>query len=186
MKGMLRYLTRSALALLLGSGLALAAAAPAAAARVESRHEVTVVKTLPHGYRTAHFGGVPYYLHEGRYYQRQAHGFALVRPPVGAVVVSLPLGNVRLTVGSQLFYRSDNVYYRPVRGGFRVVAQQAPPARLRHIVAGPGQLIVHSGPGHRYPVTTRLHRGTKLIVTERGAGWCRVDLGRGHQGWIRE
>lgn len=186
MKGMLRYWTRGALALLLGSGLLLAGVVPASAARIESRHEVRVVKTLPRGYRTAHFGGVPYYLHEGRYYQRQTRGYILVPPPVGAVVVSLPLGNVRLTIGSQLFYRADNVYYRPVRGGFRVVAPPAPPVRPRHIVAGPRQLVVHSGPGNRYPVTTRLYRGTRVIVTERSAGWCRVDLGHGHRGWIRE
>ncbi len=186
MKGMLRFLTRSALALLLGSGLALAGVAPASAARVESRHQLTVVKTLPRGYRTVHFGGTPYYVHEGRYYRQQAHGYALVRPPVGALVVSLPLGNARVTIGSQFFYRFDDVYYRQVRGGYRVVAPPAFPARPTHIVVRPRQLTVHTGPGGRYPAMTRLHRGTELIVTARSAGWCRVDLGHGRQGWIHE
>jgi uncharacterized protein YgiM (DUF1202 family) len=178
-------LTRCALALLLGAGLVLTGAAPSQADRGEARHDVVVVKTLPRGYHTVHVRGGNYYEHAGRYYQRRHDGYAQVPAPRGAVVVSLPLGNVRLTVGSQVYFHAADVYYQPVRGGYRVVAPPRATPRPLQIMVKARHLNAHAGPGAGYAVVSRLHGGTKLIITGRAPGWYRVDLGSGHQGWIK-
>lgn len=94
---------------------------------------VTVVKTLPRGYRTVVVNRTPYYVHDHHYYSRGPSGYVVVPPPVGAIFASLPIGSVRVTLGTSFFYRSDNVYFRPAPSGYVVIA---PPAAYPFRQAG--------------------------------------------------
>lgn len=183
-------LTHGFIALFLGSALVLAAATPSRADRDDHRRGVVVVKTLPRGFHTLHLAHGDYFEHRGRFYQRHTGGFALVPAPLGALVVNLPLGNVRVNSGGAIYFRLGETYYRPARGGYRVVAAPiavAPPAphhRRERVVVERHWLKVHAGPGTRYPVLVRVRGGTVLSITARRGNWLKVRLDEGGHGWI--
>ena len=185
-----RSFTGGFIALFLGSALVLAAATPSRADRDDHRREVVVVKTLPRGCRTLHLGGVDFFEHEGRFYRAQRGGFARVPAPLGALMVNLPLGHVRVNIGGSLYFRLGETYYQPTRGGYRVVAapvvvaSPAPRHERERVVIEGRWLKVHSGPGSRYPVLTRVRGGTVLTVTAQRSGWLKVHLADGGHGWI--
>lgn len=98
--------------LLSASGFSRGARADGYESQVESRHgagyekganhlqrKMAVVRELPRGYRTVVVGKTRYYEHGHRYYSRVSDGYALLRPPVGAVFATLPIGSVRVTIG---------------------------------------------------------------------------------------
>lgn len=89
--------------------------------RYGHREKVTVVRELPRGHRKVVVKNRPYYVHDHRYYTRGPSGYILVRPPIGAIVASLPFGAVNVTIGGVFYSHYDQVYYRPTRGGYQVV-----------------------------------------------------------------
>ena len=176
--------------LFLGFALALAMATPSRADRGDRRRQVVVLKTLPRDAHTLHRADGDHSESQGRFYRRHHSGLALVPPPLGARVVKLPPGHVRVKVGATVYFRFGATYYRPVRGGYRVVAAPVvvtlPAHRHRHqrvVVAG-RWLGVHAGPAKRSPILTRIRGGSVLIVTGQRNGWLQVRLAGGGKGWI--
>lgn len=67
-------------------------------------------------------GATYFYGHDadaaGMMYRR---GMIVVPPPAGAVISALPGPARQVTVRGNVYYVSDDVYYKPVAGGFTVV-----------------------------------------------------------------
>ncbi len=67
---------------------------------------------LPSHHETVLLRGVRYYVVDGVFYRRHAHGYVVTRAPVGAVVRRLP-ANVRVVrLHGGRYYRVAGVYYR--------------------------------------------------------------------------
>jgi hypothetical protein len=98
-------------------------------------HEVEV---LPHAAVTVHFGGGPFYYHEGVWYRPHGPHYVVVAPPFGVVVPILPPFYTTLWVSGIPYYYANSVYYtwRPEEHGYVVtqppeekeVSTQAAPA----------------------------------------------------------
>ena len=69
-----------------------------------------------------------YYYDEGVYYQPSGNGYAVVAPPVGAVVSYLPTGYITVMVGDDTYYYYGGAFYISQGGSFRVVP--APPGAV--------------------------------------------------------
>lgn len=72
-----------------------------------------IVRHLPNKKVVIHHHGRKYHCHEGRYYRYVGGRFVLDIPPVGIHINFLPVGHVRIRVGSGYVYFSNGVYYRP-------------------------------------------------------------------------
>lgn len=79
--------------------------------RHEKRREIVVV------------GHDRYYYHDGRFFRPSWFGLeiALLTPPIGAVVASIPLGRRVVLVGGFTYYYYNNVYYKSCPNGYLVV-----------------------------------------------------------------
>lgn len=151
------------------------------------QHKVTVVRELPRGYRNVVVGKTRYYEHDHRYYTRVHNGYALVRPPVGAVVATLPFGSVSLTIGGNFYFCADDVYYRPARRGYIVVAapfSRPIPVQAGAVMVWTSTLNVRSGPGEHFPVINQAWQGETLLVNGHTPGWYDVLLPGGGSGWV--
>jgi hypothetical protein len=74
-------------------------------------HEVVIV------------GHERYHYRDGRFYRPGWFGFEffLAKPPIGAIVTTLPFGYTTIIVGGLPYYYYDHVYYRAHASGFTVV-----------------------------------------------------------------
>ncbi len=97
--------------------------------RVGSRHRSDGIHTSQHlrpsprhVYRFRH-GGHRYRYSEGLFYRSYNHGFRVVQAPIGAVILSLPIGYRHMRVSDRDYYRYHDVYYQREFGrrGYRVV-----------------------------------------------------------------
>ncbi|MDX9818030.1 MAG: SH3 domain-containing protein [Desulfococcus multivorans] len=142
------------------------------------------------GLKCYHYHRRPYY--RGRPYWGYSPGYVRVRPPIGSLFLSLPLGCFGFYVGGSIYYYYDDVYYRPVSSGYVVVS---PPAvAVPQIASGEVEytqvsvtaalLNVRSGPGAGHPVFRQVRRGEILTVAEESDGWLYIELGDGEKGWI--
>lgn len=86
------------------------------------------------------FGPNRFFTHRGVFFHQGPHGFVVVNPPVGLIVPTLPIGFSRVYVNNVLHFRFNNIYYRPVHGGFMVVDR--PPM----IVNAPPPVIINTPP----------------------------------------
>ena len=68
--------------------------------------------TLPGGYYTTRFRGVPYYFHQGVWYRHNGLGYVVIRPPLGLFINVLPPFYTTVWFGGIPYYYADNVYYR--------------------------------------------------------------------------
>lgn len=159
--------------------------------RFDQRHrekeKVKVVRELPRGHRKVVVNKTTYYVHDHRFYTRASGGYLSVRPPVGAVVATLPLGSVTLNIGGVFYSRYDDVYYRPVGRGYQVVnapyyAPAAPGGSVVKVWAS--TLNVRSGPGRHFGVIGQAWQGQRLIVSAQAPGWYLVRLPNGLSGWV--
>lgn len=126
------------------------------------------------------------------YYWRHSPGYFAVRPAIGTLYLSLPLGCAGLYIGGSIYYFFDSVYYRPVPSGYVVVAP--PMATVPPITSGEVEytrvsvtvelLNVRSGPGNEHAVIRQLRQGEILEVEEDSDGWLYVTLSDGQQGWV--
>jgi hypothetical protein len=85
----------------------------------------TVVKHVVHTIPTRHavilHGRDRYHYHSGRFYRPWNSGFILVRPPIGLVVLSIPLGSRTVISAGISYHVFGDVYYRRVPAGYQVV-----------------------------------------------------------------
>jgi hypothetical protein len=65
-----------------------------------------------------------YNYHDGRFFRLGWFGFeTIVAAPLGAIVVSIPIGHGTITLGGATYHYYDNIYYRPCSSGYIVVPQ---------------------------------------------------------------
>ncbi|QYM78417.1 hypothetical protein K0B96_14095 [Horticoccus luteus] len=99
-----------------------AAVVAATSAHAEVRARVKVGIGLPNGFAEVHVGKDRYFEHRGTFYRPGPRGgYVVVRAPRGAIVHTLPPRYVRIYLGNTVYYRYDDVYYRPVAGGYVIV-----------------------------------------------------------------
>ena len=61
-----------------------------------------------------YYGGVNYAYYGGYYYRPAATGYVVVKPPLGAIVPTLPPGATATTVNGQTYFVYNDTYYKPV------------------------------------------------------------------------
>lgn len=187
--------------------LALAAPIPAEAGRWHRENEYREHGRHRHPHRAYHpvrVGRHRYFYRGGRFYRRHPRrGYFAVRAPIGAIIAELPAGFQIVLSGGTRYFHFANVYYRPHRRGYRVVAAPAidrrrprprwndpPPAASRHlpdrnwVTVAVEVLNVRSGPGKDHPVIGRVRQGRRLEVHDRSGGWSHVELPHGRRGWV--
>jgi hypothetical protein len=86
-----------------------------------------VVNAVPHAAVAVHFGGGPWYFHEGIWYRPYGGHFVVAAPPIGVVVPVLPPFYTTLWVHGAPYYYANDVYYtwNPDAHGYAVT--NAPP-----------------------------------------------------------
>jgi len=94
--------------------------------------------SLPKNYTPVSYNNANYYTHRGVFYQNTPKGYAVVRPPAGIRVASLPLGFARVILDGILYYRYNDIYYRSANDGGYVVVTTPPGV----IVATPPPVVV--------------------------------------------
>lgn len=84
-------------------------------------------RSLPRGYHTVHYGGAPFFFHEGIWYRRGGPGFVVARPPIGLAIDVLPPFYTTVWFGGVPYYYADDVYYRWDSGESAYVVSDPPP-----------------------------------------------------------
>ncbi len=150
----------------------------------------------PAGSQRVNHGKNHYVFHGGRFYRPGKSGYVYTRPPVGAVVYSLPAAAVILLAGLT-YYVYDNIYYRKVPTGYVVV--ESPPAvtsapvpvqTVTPVVPGTWASVivqalnVRSGPGLTHPVKSFVRYGSRLNIQGTSQDWFYVILPDGSDGWV--
>jgi len=149
-------------------------------------------KVHPRSHRTVLGGSLAYFFLDGIFYRPCAGGYVVVDPPIGAVVRSLPVSAVWVTIGAISYYTHAGVYYRKVPEGYRVVPQPVESAEPDATVAREGYRVrvtaallnVRSGPGKEHPVIKQINRGDLLEVQSSSSAWYYVKLPDHSFGWV--
>lgn len=100
--------------------------------------------TLPLGFLSLHIGGLPFFYHEGVYYQPAEGGYQEVYPPVGAAVPQPPAGSLEIFAGGQTYYYAGGAFYLQQADGtyavaptpLGVVVPELPPGAVQVSVRG--------------------------------------------------
>lgn len=145
-------------------------------------------------YIPARHGHEVYYVHRGHFYRHTNSGYISIGLPFGAIVATLPIGHVSVSIGGIGYFLADGVYYRPYRaGGYEVVTPPvvpvAPvsvpaPAPTQSVMVNISALNVRSGPGGNFSVVGEVFSGDSLIVHGTAPGWYYVQLPNGQYGWV--
>ena len=149
-----------------------------------------VVHYIPPRHAVILHGHERYHYYSGRYYRPWNSGFILVRPPLGLIVMSLPIGHrVFISAGIPYFVFGD-VYYRQVPMGYQVVEPIRDPAvNLPETVSVNIDLLnVRYGPDKTEEVIAQIERYTRLRVIGSAPGWLYVEI-EGQEdlrGWVME
>ena len=149
-----------------------------------------VVHYIPPRHAVILHGHERYHYYSGRYYRPWNSGFILVRPPLGLIVMSLPIGHrVFISAGIPYFVFGD-VYYRQVPMGYQVVEPIRDPAvNLPETVSVNIDLLnVRYGPDKTEEVIAQIERYTRLRVIGSAPGWLYVGI-EGQEdlrGWVME
>lgn len=149
-----------------------------------------VVHYIPPRHAVILHGHERYHYYSGRYYRPWNSGFILVRPPLGLIVMSLPIGHrVFISAGIPYFVFGD-VYYRQVPMGYQVVEPIRDPAvNLPETVSVNIDLLnVRYGPDKTEEVIAQVERYTRLRVIGSAPGWLYVEI-EGQEdlrGWVME
>ena len=167
--------------------------------RYDRRHEIrhernrTVVRHVVHRLPSRHavivHGRDRYHYHGGRFYRPWNSGFVLVRPPVGLVVLNLPLGSRTVISAGITYHVFNDIHYRRVSGGYRVVEPLRGPVRgwPSRVFAGADLLDVRYGPRLHEEIIARVDRHTALNVLGVTPGWLLVEIGGTDvHGWVRD
>ncbi len=84
-------------------------------------HPGMILNVLPPDYAPVYVGSTPYYYDQGVFYQSTPSGYAVVTPPIGALVPALPPGAEAIPVGSIIYYYAGGAFYLPQPQGYLVV-----------------------------------------------------------------
>lgn len=149
-----------------------------------------VVHYIPSRHAVILHGHERYHYYSGRYYRPWNSGFILVRPPLGLIVMSLPIGHrVFISAGIPYFVFGD-VYYRQVPMGYQVVEPIRDPAvNLPEMVSVNIDLLnVRYGPDKSEEVIAQVERYTTLRVIGSAPGWLYVEIEGQEElrGWVME
>ena len=134
-------------------------------------------------------GHAHYHYHMGRFYRPWSSGFILVRPPLGLVVVNIPLGSWIFVSAGVTYYVYGDVYYRRVPMGYEVVepvraASQDYPGQVEVVIP---LLDVYYGPDENEEIIAQVEEFTILDVLGIAPGWLYVSLPDSEiQGWVQE
>lgn len=148
----------------------------------QKRHAPVVVKN-----RT-------YFYLDGIFYRSGLNGYIAVQAPLGAIVLSLPIGSHDIVVGGSKYYVYGGVYYRHAPSGYEVVrkpylgeAYCTPDNEYRDLEQAmviPRILNVRQGPGKSHPIIYKVYRDDVLEIIGRAPGWVYVHLPYGEFGWV--
>lgn len=150
-------------------------------------------RTMPRGYFSISFGGIPYFYYSGVFYQRGSSGFFLVGAPIGAVVHSLPVGYTRVVYSNTYYYCYDDVYYRKVPSGYQVVDSPITPVAVAAPAFDRGDWVrvtapnlnVRTGPGYDFPIKEVAPQYCQLeVMGGSTGGWVYVRISGENFGWV--
>lgn len=149
-----------------------------------------VVHKIPSRHAVVVHGRDRYHYYSGRFYRPWNSGFILVRPPLGLVVLNIPLGSRMVLSAGITYHVFGDVYYRRVPAGYQVVE----PLRS-HIANRPDRveviidlLNIRYGPETNEEVISQVGRYTVLRVLGSAPGWLYVEV-EGEEdlrGWVME
>jgi hypothetical protein len=156
-----------------------------------------VTPRLSPGHHEVWVGKTRYYYDHGYFYRPHRHGWVVVGPPYGAVILALPIGFAMVVLAGITYYTFAGLYYRQVANGYvvveppvqTVIEYQAPapapvvPAEGRVVVTAP-KLNVRSGPGYNNPVIAVVDRGVSMEIRAASGEWLNVLLPSGQLGWV--
>ncbi|MDD2389560.1 MAG: DUF6515 family protein [Desulfobacterales bacterium] len=157
-----------------------------------------IVKRLPPRSKSVQVKGNRYYYHGKDFYQKRPSGYLMVTAPIGALVLSIPLGSRAMIAGGITFYVNGSTYYRRDPGGYLVVPPPEQPVIIQDIPpVVPSQqhiggdisvtvsiLNVRSGPGMNFPLINEVRMGDRLSVNGYAPDWLYVTLPDGQSGWV--
>lgn len=148
------------------------------------------VHYLPHHHAVIVHGRGTYHYYSGRFYQPWSGGFLLVRPPLGLIVLSIPLGS-RIVVSSGITYHVfGDIYYRRVPMGYEVVEPIRSFSRdwPDRVSVAIDLLNLRYGPDTDEEVIAQLDRHTVLRVLGSAPGWLYVEVEGDEEirGWVME
>ncbi len=148
-----------------------------------------VIHKIPERHAVIVHGRERYHYHSGRFYRPWDNGFILVRPPLGLVVLNIPIGS-RMVISAGITYHVfGDVYYRRIPSGYQVVEP------IRGPVAGWPERVevitdllnVRYGPQTHEEVIAQVDRYTTLRVLGGAPGWLYVEVdGEDVRGWVME
>lgn len=151
-------------------------------------HHGHVMPRLPAGFISIRLGAGPHYYHGGRFYRPHHRGFVTVAPPIGCIVLGLPIGYRTVVSAGMTFYLADGVYYRRVPDGYVVVPR--PVESSSTVITGAKVAVttdllnLRASPGMDQPVVRQINRNEVLTVRGEAPGWLYVELADGALGWV--
>lgn len=131
-----------------------------------------------------------YHRHQGRYYWQTALGFMLIRPPLGLVVFSLPVGFHTVISAGLTYYVHGDIYYRRVPSGYEVIEPVRVPGQ-KSAQDYPEQVLalevlnVRYGPSQDEAVIAQVLPGMVLDVLGTAPDWLYIEIpDEDIQGWV--
>jgi hypothetical protein len=148
-----------------------------------------VVHTIPARHAVILHGRDRYHYHSGRFYRPWNSGFILVRPPIGLIVLNIPLGSRTVFSAGISYHVFGDVYYRRVPAGYQVVEpiRSYAPYRPERVEVVIDLLNLRYGPQTSEAVIAQVDRYTTLRVLGSAPGWLYVEVeGEDLHGWVME
>lgn len=148
-----------------------------------------VVHHLPPKHTVIRHGRDSYHYYCGRYYRPHTSGYILIRPPLGLVVFSLPIGSRTVITAGVTYHVFGDVYYQRVSSGYQVVepVRVISPRYPSSVTVVTDLLNVRYAPDSDEQIIAQVERYSVLEVIGNAPGWLYVDIpGEDIRGWIRE
>jgi len=148
-----------------------------------------VIHKIPERHTVVVHGKDRYHYHLGRFYRPWNNGFILARPPLGLIVLNIPLGSRMFLSAGITYHVFGDIYYRRVPAGYQVVEpihRPAPgwPDRVEVII---DLLNIRYGPENGEEVIAQVERHSTLRVLGSAPGWLYVEVeGEDLRGWVME
>jgi Family of unknown function (DUF6515) len=79
------------------------------------------VRTPPPYYRNVVYGGTSYIYSDGVFMQPSGSSYIVIKPPIGAIVPSIPEGCDATDTGGTVFYDCSEIVYQPIYQGSSLV-----------------------------------------------------------------
>jgi hypothetical protein len=125
-----------------------------------------------HGREVVMVGHQRYHYQDGRFFRPSWFGleFFVVTPPVGAIVVSIPIGHRTMIIGGATYYYYNNVYYRPCPSGYIVVPE---PTVNSNVVYAPATVRTQALSGETVTINVPNSNGsyTPIMLVKHNNGY---------------